>query len=109
MRDDADTPTVRHTAMIASTESYTRTLPPAFWYRRNAENLRKILSGGTGDTSKEFDDTLAAADNVQRAVTRDIKDVTEKNWEEKLDGGAASKSAEGAEPKKAKKAPAAAA
>lgn len=97
-RDDAEKPTVRHTAMVASQESYTRSLPPAFWFKRNAENLRKILSPtGNAEVCKEFDDTAAAADNVQRAVTRDIKDVKEKTWEEELPGGggaAASKAAQ---------------
>lgn len=94
-RDDAEKPTVRHTAMVASHESYTRSLPPAFWFKRNAENLRKILSPtGNAEVCQEFDDTSAAAENVQRAVTRDIKDVKEKTWEEELPGGGASKAAQ---------------
>lgn len=114
MRDDADTPTVRHTAMVAASESYTRTLPPAYWFKRNAESLQKILNVN-GEESKEYEHSLAAAENVQRAVTRDCKDVTEKTWEEKVGGSAAAdadanKPADA--PKKAKKvrdAPAAAA
>lgn len=88
-RDDAEKPTVRHTAMVASSEAYTRSLPPAFWFKRNAESLRKILSAtGNAETSKEYDDTAAAAENSQQAVTRDVKDVHEKTWEEELPGGA---------------------
>lgn len=87
-RDDADKPTVRHSAMVASSEAYTRTLPPAFWFKRNVQHLCKIMSPtGNTETSKEYDDTMAAADNVQRAVTRVIKDVKEKTWEEELPGG----------------------
>lgn len=89
-RDDAEKPTVRHSAMVASSEAYTRSLPPAFWYKRNVQNLCKILSPtGNTETSKEYDDTLAAAENNQRAVTRVIKDVKEKTWEEELAGAAA--------------------
>lgn len=104
MRDDADTPTVRHTAMVAASESYTRTLPPAYWFKRNAEALQKILNAN-GEESKEYEHTLAAAENVQRAVTRDMKDVAEKTWEEKAGGAAADADAsKGADaPKKAKK------
>lgn len=93
-RDDAEKPTVRHTAMVASTESYTRSLPPAFWFKRNAEHLRKIMSPtGNAETCKEYDDTAAAADNMQRAVTRTAKDVKEKTWEEELTGGQAAAAA----------------
>lgn len=89
IRDDAEKPTVRHTAMVSSSESYTRTLPPAFWFKRHAEHLRKILSAtGNAESSKEFDETAAAAENVQRSVTRDIKDLKEKTWEEELPGNA---------------------
>lgn len=83
-RDDAETPTVRHTAMVASSEAYTRTLPPAYWFKRNMESLQKILN--SGEEGKEYEHTLAAAENVQRAVTRDCKDVEERTWEEKIGG-----------------------
>jgi hypothetical protein len=106
-RDDAEKPTVRHSAMVASSEAYTRLLPPAFWYKRNVQNLCKILSPtGNTETSKEYDDTLAAAENVQRAVTRVIKDVKEKTWEEELPGAAAAKATK--EAKEGSAAPAAA-
>jgi hypothetical protein len=89
IRDDAENPSVRHTAMVASSESYTRTLPPVFWFKRHGEHLRKILSAtGNAEISKEYDDTAEAADNVQRAVTRDVKDVKEKSWEEELPANA---------------------
>lgn len=105
-RDDAEKPTVRHTAMVASTESYTRSLPPAFWFKRNAEQLRKIMSPtGNAEVCKEFDDTADAAENVQRAVTRTVKDVKEKTWEEELSGAHAAKAAK--EAKEAKEAAAA--
>jgi hypothetical protein len=84
-RDDAETPTIRHTAMVASVESYTRSLPPPHWFKRHTEHLRRILSAtGNVDSSKEYDDTAAVADNSQLAVTRDIKDLKEKTWEEEL-------------------------
>lgn len=94
-RDDAGTPTVRHTAMIASSESYTRVLPPAFWFKRNVEHIRKILSATGGE--EEYNSMLSAAENVQRAVTRDIKDVEERTWEEKLGGGTAAAAAAAAD------------
>ena len=83
-RDDAETPTVRHTAMVAGSEAYTRTLPPAYWFKRNMESLQKILN--SGEEGKVYEHTLAAAENVQRAVTRDCKDVEERTWEEKVGG-----------------------
>lgn len=106
-RDDADTPTVRHTAMVAGSEAYTRTLPPAYWFKRNLESLQKILN--SAEEGKEFEHTMAAAENVQRAVTRDCKDVEERTWEEKIGGdkadanAAASAGGEGAATGGAKK------
>lgn len=112
-RDDAATPTVRHTALVAASEAYTRTLPPAYWFKRNVENLQKILNTNP-ETGKEFEHTLAAAENVQRAVTRDSKDVSERTWEEKIGGnagqrpsdadGSAASASNAAAPKKGKKA-----
>lgn len=89
VRDDAEKPTVRHTAMVATSESYTRSLPPPFWFKRHGEHLRRILSAtGNGEVSQEFDDTAAAAEEPRRGgTTRDIKDVKEKSWEEELPGG----------------------
>ncbi|PWN88095.1 hypothetical protein FA10DRAFT_232892 [Acaromyces ingoldii] len=86
-RDDGEKPTIRHQAMVASHESYLRILPPAFWFKKNAEVLRKILSSqGNAEQSKEYDETLAAAENVQRSHQRTVKDVKEKTWEEVIEG-----------------------
>lgn len=85
-RDDGEKPTIRHQAMIASHESYLRILPPAHWFKKNAENLRKILSShGNAEQSPEFEATLTAAENVQRSHQRTVKDVNEKTWEEVID------------------------
>lgn len=80
MRDDAEVPTIRHRAQVAASESYLRTLPPAYWLRRNEGELRKIL------TETTFDETLAAADAgaARGAHERTVKGVAEKVWEEKL-------------------------
>ncbi|KDN46265.1 hypothetical protein K437DRAFT_268148 [Tilletiaria anomala UBC 951] len=80
MRDDAEAPTVRHRAQVAASESYMRTLPPAFWLKRNEGELRKIL------TEKTFDETLKAAEEGQArgATERTVKDIKEKVWEEQL-------------------------
>jgi hypothetical protein len=108
-RDDVEKPTVRHSAMVASSEAYTRTLPPAFWFKRNVQNLCKIMSPtGNTETSKEYDDTMAAAENVQRAVTRVIKDVKEKTWEEELPGGGSNAAAKAPKEASGNGAPAAA-
>lgn len=79
LRDDGDVPTMRHRAMIAASEKMTRTLPPAFWMKKNAEELRKILG------SDEYEATMLAAEDSQRATTRDVKDVKEKVWEERIE------------------------
>lgn len=96
-RDDGEKPTIRHQAMVASHESYLRILPPAHWFKKNAENLRKILSShGNAEQSPEFEATLSAAENVQRSHQRTVKDVKEKTWEEVIDGPAASHAEGGA-------------
>lgn len=77
VREDADPPTARHRALIAASESYERVLPPAYWFKRNREELEVILGEG-------FEPTLAAAENMQRSTVRNIKNVEEKMWEEVL-------------------------
>ncbi|UZJ54064.1 hypothetical protein CBS101457_003384 [Exobasidium rhododendri] len=84
-RDDVEMPTVRHTAMVASVESYTRSLPPPHWFKRHTDHLRRILSAtGNIDSSKEYDATAAVAETNQVAATREIKDLKEISWEEEL-------------------------
>lgn len=77
VRADADPPTARHRAMIAASESYERLLPPPYWFKRNRDDLEKILGEG-------FEPTLHAAEQQQRATVRNIKNVEEKVWEEVL-------------------------
>lgn len=38
-----DPPTARHRAMVAASESYQRVLPPPYWFKRNRDDLEKIL------------------------------------------------------------------
>lgn len=76
MRDDGEKPTIRHRAQVA-TERRTRTMPPAPWLKRHAEELRKIL----GD---HYDATLQAAEDPDRAVTLQIEGIQEKTWEEEV-------------------------
>jgi len=76
IREDGDYMSHRHRAQVAN-ESYTRTLPPPFWFKRNAEALTKILAEG-------YEPTLAAAEDPARSITRDIKDFKEKVWEEQV-------------------------
>ncbi|EPQ31397.1 uncharacterized protein PFL1_00732 [Pseudozyma flocculosa PF-1] len=78
LRDDGDAPTMRHRAMVAASEKMTRTLPPAFWLKKNAEELKKIFG------AEAFEATMHAAEDPQRATTRDVKNVQEKVWEEKI-------------------------
>lgn len=75
VREDAEPPTARHRAMIAESESYTRVLPPAYWFKRNRDELQRILGEG-------FEPTLKAAEDEDRTTTRTIKSVEEKVWEE---------------------------
>lgn len=75
VREDAEPPTARHRALIAAHETYERVLPPAYWFKRNRDDLEKILGEG-------FEPTLAAAENAERSTSRGIKDVEEKIWEE---------------------------
>ncbi|PWN53890.1 hypothetical protein IE53DRAFT_372801 [Violaceomyces palustris] len=78
MRDDGEAPTIRHRAMVAASEKLTRTLPPSFWLKRNAEELKKILG------QEGYDATLEASEDVSRSTTREVKGVAEKVWEEKI-------------------------
>ncbi|KAN0061290.1 hypothetical protein ACQY0O_006136 [Thecaphora frezii] len=78
LRDDGEAPTMRHRAMVAASEKMTRTLPPTFWLKKNAEELKKILG------VEAYEATMRAADDPQRATTRDVKNVQEKVWEEKF-------------------------
>lgn len=71
-------PSIRHQGLFASSEELTRTLAPAFWYKRNAEHLRKIL----GDAA--FEATLRAAEDEERCTTRKLGQVAERVWEEVL-------------------------
>lgn len=75
---DGDAPSVRVRAMVAQSESYQRLLPPSYWMKRNALQLRKIL----GDVA--YDATLAATEDDARATRRTVTDVQEKIWEEAL-------------------------
>lgn len=87
VRDDADSPTMRHRAQVAASESYMRVLPPSFWMKRNEGELRKILTEGT------YEETAKAAESAERSTERHIKDVKEKVWEEKVQGKADQKGA----------------
>jgi len=78
-RDDGEgSQTIRHRAQVAASESYMRVLPPPFWFRRNETELRKILVDGA------FDAALEAAEDKARSGERNIKDIKEKTWEEKV-------------------------
>lgn len=77
IRADAEPPTARHRAMVAASESYERVLPPPYWFKRNRDDLEKILGEG-------FEPTLAAAQDQRCATVRNIKNVEEKVWEEVL-------------------------
>ncbi|CAD6885011.1 unnamed protein product [Tilletia laevis] len=77
IRDDLETPSTRCRALVAESESYTRTLPPAYWLIRNVEMLSKILDDG-------YEPTLAAAKENARCVTRSVKNVEHRVWEEKV-------------------------
>jgi len=77
-RDDPVAPSVRHSAIFAASEQLARVLPPAFWFKRNSEHLRKIL----GDA--EFEAAEAAANDEERATSRILGDVAERTWEEML-------------------------
>ncbi|CAO1628707.1 unnamed protein product [Sympodiomycopsis kandeliae] len=98
VREDAEPPTARHRAMMASTESYSRVLPPPYWFKRNRDQLEKILGEG-------FEPTLEAAENSQRSTVRIVKDVQEKIWEEvvKVDPAVAAAKAKKEKKKSAKK------
>ncbi|KAL9940265.1 hypothetical protein V8E36_000970 [Tilletia maclaganii] len=73
----AEVPTMRYRALVAEFESYTRTLPPSWWLIRNAIMLRTILGEG-------YEPTLAAAEEQERSVTRFVKNIAERVWEEAL-------------------------
>lgn len=74
-RMDAEPPTARHRAMIAGSESYERVLPPPYWFKRNRDDLEKILGEG-------FEATLRASEDAHRCTMRNIKNIEEKVWEE---------------------------
>lgn len=75
-REMEESISVRHRAIVGN-EFYTRTLPPAFWFKRNQEALTKIMAEG-------YEPTLAAAEDMEKSTTRDIKDLKEKTWEEEI-------------------------
>ncbi|KAE8230447.1 hypothetical protein CF326_g4555 [Tilletia indica] len=77
IRDDLETPSTRCRALVAESESYSRTLPPPYWLIRNEEMLTKILDVG-------YEPTLAAAQEHARSVTRTVKNVEHRVWEEKV-------------------------
>lgn len=78
LRDDPEAPAMRHRAVFAASEKMVRTLPPAFWLKKNEIELRKIL-GATA-----FEATMRAAQEPSRSHVRDVKGLNEKVWEEAL-------------------------
>ncbi|KAK0542792.1 hypothetical protein OC846_006636 [Tilletia horrida] len=77
IRDDLEMPSMRCRALVAESESYTRMLPPTYWFQRNEEMLTKILAEG-------FQPTMEASQDRARCVTRSVKNVEHKAWEEAL-------------------------
>lgn len=78
MHREGDAPSIRIQAMVADKESYMRILPPAYWIKRNAPQLAKILG------QNEYAATLAAAEDEQRAALRTVTNCTHRVWEEAL-------------------------
>lgn len=75
---EGDAPSIRIRAMVADSESYVRILPPAYWVKRNAPQLAKILG------QAEYDATLAAAADEARSTQRKVTNVQAQAWEEAL-------------------------
>lgn len=73
-----DAPSVRIRAMVADDEEYVRILPPAYWIKRHAAQLTKILG------TEEYAATLTAACNDARANERHIVNLHDAAWEEAL-------------------------
>ncbi|SJX64271.1 uncharacterized protein SRS1_14920 [Sporisorium reilianum f. sp. reilianum] len=78
LRDNPEAPAMRHRAVFAASEKMVRTLPPAFWMKKNEIELRKILG------AEAFEATMRAAQDEKRSHVRDVKGLNEKVWEEAL-------------------------